>query len=113
MIRSDERTGSDHGGAADQSSQTRVVDIRRQLLMRLRRIEGQVRGLQRMVAEERGCVEVLAQVAAVHGALRSAERHLVRSHLQNCVRNAVAYGDSEGVERAMADVLDIVQRRES
>ena len=90
-----------------------LPDIRRKSLMRLRRIEGQVRGLQRMVEEERGCAEVLAQVASVHGALRSAERQLVRSHLQNCVRNAVAGGDSERVEQVMAEVLDIVQRRES
>ena len=63
-------------------------------LKRLRRIEGQVRGLQRMVEEDRYCADVMTQISSVHEALRSVGRELMRNHLRHCASNAIrAEGD--------------------
>ncbi|HKK27193.1 MAG TPA: metal-sensitive transcriptional regulator [Gemmatimonadota bacterium] len=64
-------------------------------LRRLRRIEGQVRGLQRMVEEERYCADILTQVSSVHEALRSVGRELMRNHLAYCATRAIQAGGEE------------------
>jgi CsoR family transcriptional regulator, copper-sensing transcriptional repressor len=66
---------------------------------RLKRIEGQVRGLQRMVEEEAYCIDVLTQVASVTKALQSVAVRLLEDHLHHCVSNAVAAGGSEGAAK--------------
>jgi DNA-binding FrmR family transcriptional regulator len=65
---------------------------------RLRRIEGQVRGLQRMVEEDRYCPEILTQISAVQEALRSVSRELVRNHLKHCVAAATRAEDGSAEE---------------
>ena len=78
-------------------------DIKARNLTRLRRIEGQVRGLQKMVVEERYCADVLVQIASVHEALRSVGRALMRNHLKHCATRAIR---AEGAEAdAMYDEL--------
>jgi DNA-binding FrmR family transcriptional regulator len=72
-------------------------------LKRLRRIEGQMRGLQRMVAEERYCADILTQVASVQEALRSVGRELLRNHLKHCATTAIRSSDVEA--EAMYDEL--------
>ena len=64
-------------------------------LARLRRIEGQVRGLQRMVDEDTYCIDILTQVSAVNKALQGVAVGLVEDHLNHCVRDAVAAGGTE------------------
>jgi len=73
-------------------------------LTRLRRIEGQVRGLQRMLEEERYCADVLTQVSSVHEALRGVARILFRNHLEHCAASAIRSGDP-GQSGAMYDEL--------
>ena len=68
-------------------------ETKQRVLLRLRRIEGQVRGLQRMVEEERYCPDVMEQVSAVQESLRAAGRLMLRNHLQHCVTGAVRSGD--------------------
>ena len=68
-------------------------------LARLRRIEGQVRGLQRMVEEEQYCIDVLTQVASVTKALQSMAVRLLDEHLHHCVVDAVAAGGPEGAAK--------------
>ena len=68
-------------------------------LARLRRIEGQVRGLQRMVEEEQYCIDVLTQVASVTKALQSVAVRLLDEHLHHCVADAVAAGGPEGADK--------------
>ena len=68
-------------------------------LARLRRIEGQVRGLQRMVEEEQYCIDVLTQVASVTKALQSMAVRLLDEHLHHCVADAVASGGPEGAAK--------------
>lgn len=75
------------------------VDRKDALLKRLRRIEGQVRGLQRMVAEDRYCIDVLDQVAAATRALQAVAVELMADHLGHCVRDAVSAGGAEADEK--------------
>jgi DNA-binding FrmR family transcriptional regulator len=72
-------------------------------LKRLRRIEGQVRGLQKMVEEDRYCADILTQISSVHEALRSVGRELMRNHLKHCATSAIQAG--EGEAEAMYDEL--------
>jgi CsoR family transcriptional regulator, copper-sensing transcriptional repressor len=72
-------------------------------LKRLRRIEGQVRGLQKMVEEERYCAEILTQISSVHEALRSVGRELMRNHLKHCATDAIHAGEPKAT--AMYDEL--------
>jgi len=69
------------------------TETKQRVLLRLRRIEGQVRGLQRMVEEERYCPDVMEQVSAVQESLRAVGQLMLRNHLQHCVTGAVRSGD--------------------
>src|SRR6476619_1611194 len=62
---------------------------------RLRRIEGQVRGLQKMVEDDRYCADILTQISSVHEALRSVGRELMRNHLKHCATTAIRRGGEE------------------
>ncbi len=70
-------------------------EVKDKNLKRLRRIEGQVRGLQKMVEDERYCPDILTQVSSVHEALRAVCRELMKSHLKHCVTHAVREGSAE------------------
>lgn len=72
-------------------------------LMRLKRIEGQVRGLQKMVEEERYCADILTQISSAHEALRAVARELMRNHLKHCATHAIQGGAAEA--DAMYDEL--------
>jgi CsoR family transcriptional regulator, copper-sensing transcriptional repressor len=78
-------------------------DIKARNLTRLRRIEGQVRGLQKMVEEDRYCADVLTQISSVHEALRSVARELMRNHLKHCATAAIRSDDTSA--SAMYDEL--------
>ena len=85
-------------------------DTRKQVAARLRRIEGQVRGLGRMVEEDRYCPDILTQLASVHAALRGVGRLLMRSHLQHCVTDALRSGDPGAAERTYDEVMELMYR---
>lgn len=78
-------------------------EVRDRNLKRLRRIEGQVRGLHKMVEEDRYCADILTQVSSVHEALRSVARELMRNHLKHCAATAIRSNDAEA--EAMYDEL--------
>jgi DNA-binding FrmR family transcriptional regulator len=78
-------------------------DAKARNLKRLRRIEGQVRGLQKMVEEDRYCADVMTQISSVHEALRSVGRELMRNHLRYCASAAIRAGESDA--EAMYDEL--------
>jgi DNA-binding FrmR family transcriptional regulator len=78
-------------------------EIKDRNLKRLRRIEGQVRGLQKMVEEDRYCADVLTQISSVHEALRSVGRELMRNHLKHCATSAIRSSEEEA--GAMYDEL--------
>ncbi|HET6683680.1 MAG TPA: metal-sensitive transcriptional regulator [Gaiella sp.] len=80
------------------------------LIKRLHRIEGQVRGLERMVEEERYCIDILTQIAAVSTALDSVSVKLLEDHVRHCVGDALAAGDAEIAAQKSEDLLAAVQR---
>ena len=70
-------------------------DAKTRNLKRLRRIEGQVRGLQKMIEEDRYCADIMTQISSVHEALRSVGRELMRNHLRHCATAAISHGGQE------------------
>jgi DNA-binding FrmR family transcriptional regulator len=83
--------------------------IKERNLKRLRRIEGQVRGLQRMVEEDRYCPDILTQISSVHEALRATGRELMRNHLRHCVAAAVKSGP-EAAEQVYDELIELMYR---
>lgn len=79
-------------------------------LKRLSRIEGQVRGLQRMVEEDRYCIDIVTQVAAVRAALRRVEEDVLRDHIRHCVAHAMVSGDKAEQEQKIAELMDVLGR---
>ncbi len=92
--------GCDVREAAPGSRKAAAVDpeIKARNLTRLRRIEGQVRGLQRMVEEDRYCADILTQISSVQEALRGVSRELMRNHLKHCAAGAIRTGGQEADE---------------
>jgi CsoR family transcriptional regulator, copper-sensing transcriptional repressor len=85
------------------------ADAKERNLKRLRRIEGQVRGLQRMVEDDRYCADIMMQVSSVHEALRAVGRELMRNHLKHCASTAIRSSDNEA--SAMYDeLMDLMYR---
>lgn len=84
-------------------------EIKAATLRRLSRIAGQIRGLQKMVEEERYCADILVQISSVQEALRGTSRHLMRNHLQHCATDAIKQG-SESAEAMYDELLDLVYR---
>ena len=80
------------------------------LVKRLHRIEGQVRGIERMVDEDRYCIDILTQIAAVKTALEQVGAKLLEGHVTHCVRDAIASGDERAADEKTAELLDAVQR---
>lgn|SRR5579884_1753134 len=91
----------------DRKAMPRDNDTQQDLLLRLRRIEGQVRGLQKMVEEERYCPDVLTQMSAVHESLRSVERVLMKNHLQHCATEALRSGDAKQAQRTYDELTEL------
>jgi len=85
-------------------------DIKTSCLKRLRRIEGQVRGLSRMVEADRYCIDVVTQISAVRAALRRVEEEILRDHVAHCVEEAIASGDKADQRRKVAELMDVVGR---
>jgi CsoR family transcriptional regulator, copper-sensing transcriptional repressor len=80
------------------------------LIKRLRRIEGQVRGLEKMVEDDRYCIDVLTQVSAVSKALESLAYEILDDHVHHCVADAIASGDKREAAEKSQELLDAVQR---
>ncbi|MFO7610409.1 MAG: metal-sensitive transcriptional regulator [Candidatus Krumholzibacteriia bacterium] len=99
------------GADAPETGQRKAVGVdpglRDRNLKRLRRIEGQVRGLQRMVEADRYCPDILVQVAAVHEALRGVGRELMRNHLRHCAAAAIRE-DTERAEATYDELVDLM-----
>jgi DNA-binding FrmR family transcriptional regulator len=77
------------------------------LTKRLRRIEGQIRGLQKMVDEERYCADILVQIASAQEALRSVGKLLLQNHLTHCATTAIRSGDAAEAERVVSELVEL------
>ena len=78
---------------------------------RLARIEGQVRGLSRMIDEDRYCIDVLTQVKAVQAAMRKVEGELLSDHADHCLASAIASDDRAERERKVAELIDLLMKK--
>jgi DNA-binding FrmR family transcriptional regulator len=79
-------------------------------LKRLSRIEGQVRGLARMVDEDRYCIDIVTQLSAVRAALRRVEEEVLRDHVAHCVEHAISSGDADEQRRKVAELMAVFAR---
>jgi DNA-binding FrmR family transcriptional regulator len=81
-------------------------------LRRLNRIEGQVRGLARMIEDDRYCIDIVTQISAVRAALRRAEEEILQDHVAHCVEHAIASGDKLERRRKVNELIDVLGRSE-
>ena len=81
-----------------------------QLLKRLARIEGQVRGISKMIEDDRYCIDILTQLGAVDTALEAVAVKVLEGHVQHCVAGALASGDKQAAEEKSRELLEAVQR---
>ena len=80
------------------------------LLNRLRRIEGQVRGVARMLEEERYCIDVLTQLQAIRAALTRVETEMLKDHLDHCIETAIVSGDAAEQRKKAGELIELLER---
>src|SRR4051794_18723633 len=85
-------------------------EIKASVLKRLKRVEGQVRGLAGMVEQDRYCIDLVTQISAARAALRRVEEEILRDHIAHCVEHAIASGDKADQRRKIAELMDVVGR---
>jgi DNA-binding FrmR family transcriptional regulator len=85
-------------------------EAKAQVTKRLQRIEGQVRGLSRMVEEDRYCIDVVTQISAVRAALRRVEEEVLRDHVAHCVEGAISSGNRADQRKKIAELMDVFGR---
>ncbi len=86
------------------------TEAKTQVTKRLKRIEGQVRGLTRMVDEDRYCIDIVTQISAVRAALRRVEEEVLRDHVSHCVEGAIASGDRADQRQKIAELMAVLGR---
>ena len=84
--------------------------IKKSQLARLGRIEGQVRGVARMVEDDRYCIDVMTQLRAVRAALSRVESELLKGHLDHCIEGAIVSGDAGEQRRKAAELIELLER---
>jgi DNA-binding FrmR family transcriptional regulator len=85
-------------------------ETKEDVLRRLNRIEGQIKGLKRLVEEDTYCVDVMNQISSVHEALRGAGKLIMRNHLQHCVTDALRDGDPDKAEQTYREMMDLIYK---
>ncbi|MDR3763911.1 MAG: metal-sensitive transcriptional regulator [Acidobacteriota bacterium] len=85
-------------------------ELKKSNLVRLRRIEGQIRGLQKMIEEDRYCADIMIQISSVHQSLRSVSRRLMQNHLRHCATHAIKSGTDAEAEDMYRELVDLVFR---
>ncbi|WP_373635351.1 metal-sensitive transcriptional regulator [Yoonia sp. SS1-5] len=87
-----------------------MYENREATLKRLKRLEGQVRGIARMVEEDRYCVDVLTQIAAVRAALKGVEKLVIDDHASHCIEDALASGDRDDQRAKFTELLELLDK---
>lgn len=82
------------------------------VMKRLRRVEGQIRGLARMVEQDRYCIDIVTQISAARAALRRAEEAILNDHVAHCVEHAIASGDKDDQRRKVGEIMAALARAE-
>ena len=86
------------------------ADTKGKALGRLRRIEGQIQGIQRMVDEEKYCVDILLQLSAVQGAVGQVQKLVLGQHIESCVSEAIRSGNTRERAKKVGELLDVFAR---
>lgn len=76
----------------------------------LKRIEGQIRGIQKMIEEKRYCIDILTQLSSIAGAVRRVEENILNRHLKGCVRDSFTKGNREDKAQKIDEVIDVLQK---
>ena len=82
-------------------------ELKKDATVRLKRIEGQIRGIQRMVEEKRYCADILVQISAVHESLRSVAQLMLRNHLQHCASDAIRSTDPDRRSKMYDELVEL------
>ena len=98
-----------HDVASDRKAVGVDAEVKDRNLKRLRRIEGQIRGVQKMVEDERYCSDIMTQISAVHEALRSVAHELMRNHLKHCAAAAIRSGGADA-DAMYDELLGLMQK---
>ena len=85
-------------------------DIKTSCQKRLSRIEGQIRGLSKMVEEDRYCIDIITQISAVRAALRRVEEEVLKDHVAHCVEHAITSGDKSDQRKKIAELMAVIGR---
>jgi DNA-binding FrmR family transcriptional regulator len=85
-------------------------DIKASVQKRFSRIEGQVRGLSRMVDEDRYCIDIVTQITAVRAALRRVEEEVLKDHVAHCVEHAIASSDKADQRKKISELMEVMSR---
>jgi DNA-binding FrmR family transcriptional regulator len=108
------KTGADLSAPESAAHHRKAVGVDSQIkisnLKRLRRIEGQIRGLQKMVTEDRYCADILVQISSVQEALRGVSQELLKNHLRHCATAAIKSGKREESEAIYAELVELFGR---
>ena len=86
------------------------TDAKASAVKRLNRIEGQVRGIAKMIDEDRYCIDVVTQISAIQAALRRVEEEILRDHVTHCVEHAIQSGDPEAQREKIAELIAVLGR---
>jgi CsoR family transcriptional regulator, copper-sensing transcriptional repressor len=85
-------------------------DAKDSALKRLQRIQGQVRGLTRMVEQDRYCIDIVTQISAARAALRKVEEEILQDHVAHCVEHAIASGNKAEQRRKVVELMEVLSR---
>ena len=79
-------------------------------IIALKRIEGQIRGIQRMIEDKRYCIDIITQISSVEGAIRRVEKNILNRHLRGCVRESFSKGSKGDKEKKIEEIIDVLQK---
>ena len=80
------------------------------IIKRLNRIEGQVKGIQKMVEDERYCVDILVQISAIRSAINKVGNIILENHIKGCVSNSIIEGDKQESEELISELMEIINK---
>lgn len=78
---------------------------------RLNRIEGQVKGIKKMITDQRYCVDILTQLKAVKSAVHKVEQGILKAHIQGCLKNAILAGDDLAIQEKIDEIMSLLDKR--
>ena len=79
-------------------------------LVRLNRIAGQIKGVQKMIHDERYCIDILTQISSIQGAIRAVGENILERHLKGCVKQSFAEGDQEDRTKKVDEVIEVLKK---